>query len=64
MDFPGVHEVICIRKINIDRGGSHVMCYQPKITNIDRGEAMPILVFSGRYHIIYNASIVNNCFIM
>ena len=29
-------------------------------------EAKPrsILVFSGRYHIIYNASLVNNCFII
>ena len=29
-------------------------------------EAKPrsILVFSGQYHIIYNASIVNNCFII
>ena len=42
--------------------------YRPENTNIDRGEAeakpRSILVFSGRYHIISNASLVNNCFII
>ena len=54
-----------------------MMLYRPENTNIDRGEyidqripilteAKPrsILVFSGRYHIISTASIVNNCFII
>ena len=43
---------------NIDRG-------EPENTNIDRGEAeVNIGIFYGQYHMISNASIVNNCFII
>ena len=48
-----------------------MMLYRPENTNIDRGEAsvnidspQSILIFSGRYHIISNASLVNNCIIL
>ena len=50
-----------------------MMWYRPDNTNIDRGERIPILtsasprsilVLSGRYHIISNATLVNNCIIL
>ena len=35
-----------------------------RITILTEAKPRSILVFSGRYHIIYNASLVNNCFII
>ena len=40
-----------------------MVCYRPESTNLTEVEPRSILVFSGRYHIMSNASIVNNCFI-
>ena len=41
-----------------------MICYLPENTNIDRGKPRSVFAFYCGYHIIFNGSIANNCFII